>query len=454
MSHAPSRARTTRHRRGGRARRRAGGVLRTARRHDTASDARPGRRAGPGGDGRPHEAAHARRTASRCGRRQISDARAAERAQDRRRRAARAAARRRHPPGPLGRRERSGRQDRDGGARRRACSPRARRIAPRCRSPIRRRFSAFSSTPAADGSRATSRCTRRPRSSTARWRCSPTSRCDPAFPAADLERVRKVRLTSLQQLRDRAPAIADRAFASAVFGEQHPYGRPLAGTEAITRGDHARRGAALLRDVLPAEQRDAARRRRRAGRTTWSAAPASCSAAGQRGTVPTPATSTAERREGHDGRARRQAGRGAVVVPARRRRRAALDERLLPAAGDEHDPRRVVHEPTQSEPARDARLHVRRGSGFGLRRSAGPFTASAEVVTAKTDSALIEFMKELRAIRDTVPTDELAKAKRYLQLGLPSSFETTGASRPVPAADHVRHPARLLRLGGPAVSAR
>jgi predicted Zn-dependent peptidase len=66
-------------------------------------------------------------------------------------------------------------------------------------------------------------------------------------------------------------------------------------------------------------------------------------------------------------------------------------------------------------------------SGFGLRRQAGPFTASAEVVSAKTDSALVEFLKELRAIRDTVPSDELAKAKRYLQLGLPEDFETTGS---------------------------
>ncbi|HET9010934.1 MAG TPA: pitrilysin family protein, partial [Gemmatimonadaceae bacterium] len=63
----------------------------------------------------------------------------------------------------------------------------------------------------------------------------------PTFPAPDLERVRKVRLTSLQQLRDRGPAIADRAYASALYGEQHPYGRPLAGTEAsiaaISRAD-------------------------------------------------------------------------------------------------------------------------------------------------------------------------------------------------------------------------
>jgi len=60
-----------------------------------------------------------------------------------------------------------------------------------------------------------------------------------------------------------------------------------------------------------------------------------------------------------------------------------------------------------------------------MRRAAGPFTASAEVVAAKTDSGLIEFMKELNAIRDTVPTAELQKTKRYLQLGLPADFETT-----------------------------
>jgi zinc protease len=65
------------------------------------------------------------------------------------------------------------------------------------------------------------------------------------------------------------------------------------------------------------------------------------------------------------------------------------------------------------------------GSRFDMRREAGPFTARAEVVAAKTDSSLIEFMKELRAIRDTVPQAELQKAKRYLQLQLPSLFETT-----------------------------
>jgi predicted Zn-dependent peptidase len=65
------------------------------------------------------------------------------------------------------------------------------------------------------------------------------------------------------------------------------------------------------------------------------------------------------------------------------------------------------------------------GSSFSMRREAGPFTAHAEVVAGKTDSALVEFMKELKAIRDTIPHAELDKAKRYLQLQLPGSFEST-----------------------------
>ena len=45
-------------------------------------------------------------------------------------------------------------------------------------------------------------------------------------------------------------------------------------------------------------------------------------------------------------------------------------------------------------------------------------------------------MKELNGIRQTVPADELSRAKRYLQLQLPGNFETTQeiASALVPVA--------------------
>jgi len=68
-------------------------------------------------------------------------------------------------------------------------------------------------------------------------------------------------------------------------------------------------------------------------------------------------------------------------------------------------------------------------SQFAVRRLSGAFVALASVVTAKTDSSLIEFLKELRRIRDEpVPAAELAKAKAYVTLGLPGDFETTGGA--------------------------
>jgi len=246
----------------------------------------------------------------------------------------------------------------------------------------------------------------------------------PSFPTADLERVRKVRLTALQQVRDRGPAIADRAFASAVFGEQHPYGRPLSGTEgsvaSISREDlqrfyttYFRPNNATLLVVGDVRPNDVERRARELF-GAWS-----------RASVPAVTTSTAS------------GAKGTTLVLVDKPGAAQSSFRLggigAPRSTSDYFALQVMN--TVLGGAFTSRLNQNlrethgytygAGSGFGLRRSAGPFIASAEIVTAKTDSALIEFIKELRAIRDTVPSDELAKAKRYLQLGLPANFETT-----------------------------
>ena len=65
-------------------------------------------------------------------------------------------------------------------------------------------------------------------------------------------------------------------------------------------------------------------------------------------------------------------------------------------------------------------------SSFAFRLEPGPFVASSSVRTNVTDSSLVEMFKELRALRDTpVPSDEVERAKSYLELGLPQSLETT-----------------------------
>jgi len=248
----------------------------------------------------------------------------------------------------------------------------------------------------------------------------------PAFNAPDLERVRKVRLTALQQVRDRGPAIADRAYANALYGEQHPYGRPLSGSETsvadITRDDLVKfyttyfrpNNATLL--VVGDVRADDIERRVLALFGNWQRADVPAVA---EGTVSAPKATTVVLID-KPGAAQSSFRLGGIGVPRSTDDYFAI-EVMNTILGGSFTSRlnqnlRETHGYTYGA-----------GSGFSMRRSAGPFVASAEVVSAKTDSAFVEFLKELRAIRDTVPADELAKAKRYLQLGLPQDFETTGS---------------------------
>ena len=64
----------------------------------------------------------------------------------------------------------------------------------------------------------------------------------------DIERVRKLRLERLRQLRDHAPAVAERAFARLLYGD-HPYGHLGVGSEAAL--------TALIRDDITAFHRAA-----------------------------------------------------------------------------------------------------------------------------------------------------------------------------------------------------
>ncbi len=54
----------------------------------------------------------------------------------------------------------------------------------------------------------------------------------PTFPQQEFDRAKKELLTSLIQQRDQPAAVATRVFATRLYGEEHPYGRPNDGTEA------------------------------------------------------------------------------------------------------------------------------------------------------------------------------------------------------------------------------
>jgi predicted Zn-dependent peptidase len=246
----------------------------------------------------------------------------------------------------------------------------------------------------------------------------------PAFSSEDFERVRKNRLTSLVQLKDRPTAIADQAYASILYGTGHPYGHNLIGTEASVtamttadlqsfyRSNFVPNNATLIivGDVKVAD----IEKRITSKFGSW-----------QRGAV-TPATFGDAPKAGattvylidKPGAAQSSFRIGSIGVPRSTKDYFALNV-MNTILGGSFTSRlmqnlRETHGYTYGARSR-----------FDMRQSAGPFTASAEVVAAKTDSGLVEFMKELNAIRDTVPSSELNKAKRYLQLGMPSDFETT-----------------------------
>lgn len=247
----------------------------------------------------------------------------------------------------------------------------------------------------------------------------------PAFASKELERLRKERLTQILQIKDRAPQIASLAFSAILYGENHPYGRWQTGTEpsvkSITRADlqrfyntYYRPNNSTLIVVGDVSVNDIqARLEKLFG--AWK--PADVPGA-KFTTPPTVATTTVY----------------LIDKPGAPQSSFRIGDVGVARSTNDFFPIQVMNTILGGSFTSRLNQNLREtkgytygaGSGFAMRQVAGPFTASAEIVAAKTDSALIEFFKELRAVRDTVPQKEVDKAKQYLQLQLPSQFETTG----------------------------
>jgi predicted Zn-dependent peptidase len=246
----------------------------------------------------------------------------------------------------------------------------------------------------------------------------------PSFPANEFERLRKTRLTELLQIRDQGPAIANLVFPAIVYGSTHPYGLASIGTEgsvkSLTTADlqsyyqtnFKPNNATLIivGDVNP----DQIEQKVNGLFGGW-----------QRGNVPQlvygeppkPAATTIYLVD-KPGAAQSSFRIGAVGVPRSTKDYFALTVMNTILGGS--------FSSRLNQNLRETRGYTYGASSrFDMRRAAGPFTAAAEIVAAKTDSALLEFMKELNGIRQSVPADELSRAKRYLQLQLPGNFETT-----------------------------
>lgn len=247
----------------------------------------------------------------------------------------------------------------------------------------------------------------------------------PDFPANEVERQRGDRLTALQRGRDEPTVIAGNAFQTLVFGASHPYGRPATttATRAMSRArlvsfHHSRyrpetSTLILVGDVDPASVHPVVERAFGSWRATGAAPAAAPSPrAPTVGSttiylVDKPGAAQSQIRIGHPGVARDNPDYFPLVV-MNTLLGGSFTSRL-------NNNLREVHGYAYGAQ-----------SGFSMRRGAGPFTAQAGVVTAKTDSSLIEFFKELRRIREEpIPAADLDRAKRYVALGFPQGFETT-----------------------------
>ena len=249
----------------------------------------------------------------------------------------------------------------------------------------------------------------------------------PAFPDAELERLRQERLTDLLQARDDPASVAPMAFARLLFGASHRYGTGVIGTAAtlksFTTGDlksfhdanfHPGNATLIVVGDVTADvivpQLD-----KQFG--AWRAA-----AAPPGRTSPPNAPQPGQRQitiVDMPGAAQSQIRIGAVGVP-----------RSTP----DYFPIQVLNTILGGSFTSRLNQNLREEHGysygassrFDMRLSAGPFFAGAGVQTDKTAEALREFFNELTAIRKPVSADELTKARNYLAFGFPSQFETIG----------------------------
>jgi zinc protease len=255
----------------------------------------------------------------------------------------------------------------------------------------------------------------------------------PSLADSEIARQRQLRAAQLVQQRDEPVAVANVAFPAIVYGRDHPYGHPLNGTDSAAarlaregvaefyRAYYRPNGARILivGDVTLAEARGLVAARfggwERGGAgvgdvPAFPSAPAPAAATRTVYLIDRPGAAQSVIRIGHVGPVRTTPDWFALEV-------------LNTIVGGAFTSRlnqnlRETHGYTYGA-----------FSQFAPRRLTGAFVALASVVTAKTDSSLIEFLKELRRIRDeTVAPPELAKAKAYLTLGLPGDFETTGGA--------------------------
>lgn len=247
----------------------------------------------------------------------------------------------------------------------------------------------------------------------------------PTFSEDELKRLREERLASLLEIQDDPEQLIQVAFPTVVFGETHRYGAPTIGTAAslkgITAADlkafhtaHYRPGNALLvvagdvtaATVVPMLERALGGWKGTTGGRETPVAGAPQLAGRRVFLIDKPGAAQSQIRMGWIGVARSTPDYFALRVL-----NTILGEAFTSRLNNNL---REVHGYAYGASSR-----------FDMRLNPGAFYAGAGVQTDKTSEAVKEFFIELARIHEPVPAPELAKAKNYLALQLPRTFETT-----------------------------
>ena len=249
-----------------------------------------------------------------------------------------------------------------------------------------------------------------------------------SFPADALERLRAQRLVQLEQAKSQPGSIAGRVFPRILYGDRHPFGQATTETtvKAITRDDvmafykaYFQPGRALITvvgDVNAASVRG-----------TIEKALAAWPRGGSRPafeypTVPAPRATTIY----------------LVDKPGAAQSTFAIGNPGPPRSTPDYYALQVMNTMLGGmfQSRLNANIREDKGYSYGVSSSfaygkgPGAFRGGGDMVSAKTDAALVEFMKELRGIVGGRPVtdDELATAKDALTQRLPGTFASVGGT--------------------------
>ena len=247
------------------------------------------------------------------------------------------------------------------------------------------------------------------------------------FPAEALERLRGQRIVALTQARAQPGAIAARVFPRVLYGTDHPYGRVVTeeSIKSVTRDDvvafhktYFQPGRALVTvvgDVTSSGVKPIIER----AVVAWPKG-------GTRPAFTYPAVPST-----------RATTIFLVDKPGAAQSTFAIGRPGPPRSTPDFFPLQVMNTMLGGmfQSRLNANIREEKGYSYGVSsnfqygKGPGPFRTGGDIVTEKSDAALLEFMKELRGIQGARPVtdEELATAKESLIQRLPGTFASVSA---------------------------